>query len=117
MIREHRDSPLGCVLSLWRRRLLLASSLVCLRGSIGLDVRIPAPYVLVEHLLPILCQLLSLCQQPLALTGIGLDLSKCLEGLLDPVNEGVTHQVETQVHTLQVNLVLVLVTAAGYDEV
>lgn len=114
MIREHGDSPLGCCLSLWRRRLLLA---LHLGGSIGLNVRVSAPYVLVQHLLPILCQLLSLRQQPLAVTGIGLDLSECVQGLLDPVNEGVAHQVETQVHTLQVNLVLVFVTATSYDEV
>ena len=42
---------------------------------------------------------------------------ECKQCLLDPLNERVTHQVEPQVHSLQVDLVHVLRAATRHDEV
>ena len=44
-------------------------------------------------------------------------MSECLQCLLNPINQRVTHQVEPQIHSLQVDLVHVLVTTTSYDEV
>jgi len=52
---------------------------------------------------------------PLRRTGLNMFESK--QCLLDPLNERVTHQVEPQVHSLQVDLVHVLRAAARHDEV
>lgn len=40
-----------------------------------------------------------------------------MQCLLDPINQRIAHQVETQVHSLQVYFVLIFLAATGHDKV